>query len=125
MNRGLGGALFHLDFTRAALGCPELNARVAHSANQPPPRAEARTIILTLQAKCAGHATAPPLKPAHLDAANQTQQILTGRADIQCPQMARQVVAKCQVEWLKIQFELAGFMQLPEIVAGFVSMGRD
>src|SRR5262245_22826595 len=117
VNRALGKSLLHLDPAGAALGRSDLDVSVLEPAQQSSAGPERHPELVTSQAVGPAHARAASVDELDVQFGNLADELQSGQADVQSPEMAGLVVARTRMQRLVRLGQLAACVESREILA--------
>ena len=121
----LGDSLFHLDPAGAAFGRADLDIAVAEAPEQAAAGPERGPEAIAGQPVSAAHARAAAVDELDVELQDVAQQLETRRADVECPQVARLMIADAGVQRLAWARELAAGVEAEQILADVHRVGGD
>ncbi len=125
MQSWFAGALVDLHFAGAAFGHGDLERSVAHGGNDIDAGAEAGAVVVAIDAPHAGHAAATFFEPPDANLRDQAHQVFGGRTDAERAEVARHVVADREPLRYEIEQQATALVELPQVMAGFLSVLGD
>jgi len=100
------GALLQLHLAGGAFDRSGLQRRVAERVGGRTVRAETLAEVVIVQTVCPGHPDTSSVEPLDLLAADERQQVLGGAGRLDRTQVARLMIADCDVDGFRIELQL-------------------